>query len=124
VYVLPPASFARQVSIGPALSPLRVTTDAGWLVAELPAPSTVRAIDLRTRGHVVWLQQTVRVDTSLDGVTWTTAAEEPSGGLALVGALADPNSVPLRIVVPDAQGRFVRVNGAPFGTGAMTIYGP
>ena len=124
VYVLPPASFARQVSIGPALSPLRVTTDAGWLVAELPAPSTVRAIDLRTRGHVVWLQQTVRVDTSLDGVTWTTAAEEPSGGLALVGALADPNRVPLRIVVPDAQGRFVRVNGAPFGTGAMTIYGP
>lgn len=124
LYMMPPASFQRQVSIGPALTPSRVTTDAGWLVAELPSASAVRAVDLRTRGHVVWLQQTVRVETSPDGVTWTVAAEEPSGGLAFVGALADPKGVPLRIIVPDTQARFVRINGGPFGIAAMTIYGP
>ena len=71
----------------------------------------------------MWLQQTVRVDTSLDGVTWTVAAEQPSGGLALVGSLAEPKGVPLRIIVPDARAKFVRINGAPFGTGAITVYG-
>ena len=123
LYEMPPSSFARTVSIGAGLSPVRVTTDAGWLVAELPSPLAVRAVDLRTRGHVVWLQQTVRVDTSPDGVAWTVAAEEPSGGLAFVGVLAEPRLVPLRIIVPDARAKFVRINGAPFGIGAITLYG-
>jgi hypothetical protein len=120
---MPPSSFAREIPVGAPLSPVRVTVDAGWLVAELPSPAAVRAVDLRTRGHVVWLQQTVRVETSPDGVAWTVAAEEPSGGLAFVGVLAEPRIVPLRIIVPDAQAKFVRINGAPFGTGAMTLYG-
>jgi len=124
LYFMPPASFARQVSTGPSLTPARVTVDAGWLVAELASPAPVRAVVLRTRGHVVWLQQTVRVDTSLDGVTWSVAAEEPSGGLAFVGVLADPRSVPVRIFVPDVPARFVRINGGPFGVGAMTVFGP
>jgi len=124
LYFMPPASFARQVSTGPSLTPARVTVDAGWLVAELASPAPVRAVVLRTRGHVVWLQQTVRVDTSLDGATWTVAAEEPSGGLAFVGVLADPRSVPVRVFVPDVLARFVRINGGPFGVGAMTVFGP
>lgn len=123
LYEMPPSSFAREISVGAPLSPVRVTVDAGWLVAELPSPAAVRAVDLRTRGHVVWLQQTVRVETSPDGVAWTVAAEEPSGGLAFVGVLAEPGIVPLRIIVPDAQAKFVRINGAPFGTGAITVYG-
>ena len=123
LYELPPSSFARTVPIGAALATTRITTEGGWLVAELPSPSVVRAVDLRTRGHVVWLQQTVRVETSLDGVTWTLAAEEPSGGLAFVGVLAEPLSVPVRLVAPDATAKFVRINGAPFGIGAITVYG-
>ena len=101
----------------------RITTDGGWLVAELPSPSVVRAVDLRTRGHVVWLQQSVTVETSRDGVSWAVAAEEPSGGLAFVGALAEPKSLPVRVILPDPIAKFVRINGAPFGTAAITVYG-
>jgi hypothetical protein len=124
LYEMPASAYASQVTIGAPLAPARVSIDAGWLVADLGATRTIRAIDLRTRGHVVWLQQSVRADTSNDGVTWTVAAEEPSGGLALAGALTEPRAVPVRLILPDSQARFVRINGGPFGTGALTLYGP
>jgi hypothetical protein len=124
LYEMPPAAFARQIAVGAPLSAAATRLDAGWIVVELPSASAVRAVELRTRGHVPMLQRTIRVETSTDGTSWAIAADEPPGGLALLGVLADPRGVPLRVFLPDVQARFVRVNGAPFGAAALTLYGP
>ncbi len=124
LYSLPAASYPRQITVGTALPLSHVSIDAGWIVVDLGRSQTIRAVDLRTRGHVSLLYRTVRVETSADGETWTIAADEPPGGLALIGALSEPLVVPLRILIPDIHARFVRINGAAFGTGAVTIYAP
>jgi len=85
---------------------------------------TIRAVSLRTRGHVPLLPQTVRVETSVDGVSWTLAADEPPGGLAFVGALEEPLIVPLRVVLPDVRARYVRMNAPNFFPYQLAIYGP
>ena len=124
LYEMSPAPYRPIVREGPALPARTVDARAEWLVADLGSETTVRAVDLRTRGHVTRLPAIVRVETSIDGLTWSVAADEPPGGLALVGALADPLDVPLRLLVPEARARFVRINTPWFGTGALTIHGP
>lgn len=125
LYLMPPAPFPRQVAVGAPLVGVRGEREGDWLRFDLGRAGIMRALDLRTRGHFILLHQTVRVETSLDGSTWTLAAEEPAGGLALTGALADPLGVPIRVFLPDPSARFVRVNApAAFGPAAVTIYGP
>lgn len=124
LYVLPPAPYPRQVAVGAPVAPVRVEVTADWLIADIGRVMTVRAVDLRTRGHVILLRQTVRVETSVDGVTWALGAEESSGGLALIGVLAQPGVVPLRLVLPDAPARYVRINTPAFGLNAISVYGP
>jgi hypothetical protein len=57
-------------------------------------------------------------------VAWTVAADEPSGGLELKGALADPRAVPVRVVVPDVRARFVRLDTPAFTAADVRVYGP
>jgi hypothetical protein len=124
LYMLPPSGYPRQTMLGARLTAVRVESGGGWLTADLGTVHTIRAVTLRTRGHVVLLRQTVRVETSVDGLTWTLGADEPPGGLALVGALAEPLAVPLRIVLPDARARYLRINTTAFFPDAITLYGP
>jgi hypothetical protein len=123
VYAMPPAAYPRQLDAGAAIALASVRTEDGWIVGDLGRASLVRAVELRTRGHVPVLQRTIRVETSDDGTVWSVAADEPPGGLALLGVLAQPRVVPVRVMLPDVQARFVRVNGAPFGAAALTVYG-
>jgi hypothetical protein len=124
VYELPPAPFARQVTIGPAIAATGVRRNDGWLTVDLGAERTVRAVELRTRGHVVLLNATLRVETSADGNTWTMAAEDPTGGLAFAGSLRDPRRIPVRVVLPDARARFVRLNTPAFTAADVSVHGP
>jgi len=123
LYFLPPAPFPRQVSLDSALSGIRGKADEVWMTLDLGGVHTLRALDLRTRGHYILLRGTVRVETSLDGSTWTLATEEPSGGLALAGVLADPRAMPVRVLLPDPSARFLRINTPAFAPPAYTIYG-
>ena len=123
LYELPAAPFARLVTVGPALPAGGVNRGDGWLTLDLGSERTVRAVELRTRGHVVLLRATLRVETSSDGTTWTVGADEPTGGLALTGALRDPRGVPARIVLPDARARFIRLDTPAFTASDVTIYG-
>jgi len=50
--------------------------------------------------------------------------DEPPGGLAVIGALADPRGQPIRIFLPDPGARFLRINTPAFGAAAVTLYGP
>ena len=124
VYELPPAPFARQVTLGPAIAASGVRRNDGWLTVDLGAERTIRSVELGTRGHVVLLNAMLRVETSADGTTWTMAAEEPTGGLAFAGSLIDARRVPVRVVVPDARARFVRLNTPAFSAADVTVYGP
>jgi hypothetical protein len=124
LYEMSPAPYEAPLVVGAALAPSAVDVRGEWIVADLGRAASVRAVDLRTRGHVVKLPGVVRIETSLDGVTWTLAAEQPPGGLALIGALSDPRVIPLRIAVPYVQARFVRINAPFFGAAAITIYAP
>lgn len=124
LYELPPAAFPRQINVGPVIAARQVTGHDGWLTLDLGSERTVRAVELRTRGHVVLLQAGLRVETSVDGARWSVAADEPSGGLVFAGALRDPLAVPVRVVVPDAGARFVRLNTPAFTGDAVSVYGP
>jgi hypothetical protein len=124
LYEMPASPFPRQATVGAPIAAVNRHSGAEWLQVDLGGVRTVRAIDVVTRGHYLLLRATVRAETSLDGTTWTPAAEEPSGGLAFRGVLADPRGVPVRLVLPDPGARYLRVNTPAFGPGAITIYGP
>jgi len=124
LYLMPPAPFPRQVTLGAVITGVRGEERDGWLVFDLGASRAVRAVDIRTRGHFILLPQSVRIETSQDGSAWSLAAEEASGGLALAGAFTDPRGVPVRLLVPDVHARFVRVNTPRYGVAAVSLYGP
>jgi len=123
LYLMPAAGFPPQVDVGGAIPPARGEGADGWLTFDLGSAHSLRALDVATRGHVVLLRETVRVETSADGVSWTLAADLPPGEAALAGVLAEPLRVPVRVLLPDVTARYVRVNAPAFQPGAVTIYG-
>jgi len=124
LYEMSPAPYRQEISVGAALTAATVEAQTDWLVADLGRETSVRALDLRTRGHVIRLPGSVRIDTSLDGSHWSVAADERPGGAALLGVLAEPRVVPIRLFLPDPRARYVRINTPFFGPAAITIYGP
>jgi hypothetical protein len=124
IYLMPPAPYAREVRPGIAFSDTRVTASADWLTADLGEDRVVRGIEVRTHGNLVRLPATLTVQTSLDEARWTTVFDERPGGVALVGALAAPRVIPIRLDIPDVRARYVRVNTPAFRPTTVTIYGP
>jgi hypothetical protein len=123
VYLMPAAPFAREVRAGTAIATAAARVADGWIVADLQQPRAVRGIEIRTHGNLVRLPKDLHVDTSIDGAAWQTVFDERPGGLALVGALAQPRVIPLRLDLGDVMARYVRVNTPAFGAGAVTVYG-
>jgi len=124
VYRMAPAAYPRQVTTGAALTSASIDARDGWLVANLGQPQTVRAVEIRTYGNLVRLPAMLRVETSADGSVWSLALEEAPGGPALVGVLAEPRAIPLRLILPDLRTRYIRVNAGRFRPTAITIFGP
>ena len=71
VYRMPPAAYPTQVTIGAKHSPASVESRGGWLVADLGQAQTVRALEIRTNGHLVLLPAAIRIETSADGSAWS-----------------------------------------------------
>jgi hypothetical protein len=124
LFEMPPAAYESPLVTGAELKVSKIDVETEWLVADLGAGATVAALELRTRGHVVKLPGLVRVESSVDGVSWLLAAEQPGGGLALIGALRDPRAIPLRIALPQVRARFFRINTPFFGAASITLYAP
>jgi F5/8 type C domain-containing protein len=95
----------------------------GWLVLDLGAVHVVTAVELRTWGSLLQLPASMQIQTSQDAATWRTVFDERPGGAALVGALADPRAIPIRMSLRGTAARYVRMNAPFFRPGAVTIYG-
>lgn len=122
VYEMPAAPYALQVATGTPLPARYDATHDDWLTFDLMGPTAVRAVELRTEGNLRLVRDPLRVETSDDGKTWSLSAETPAGAAALVGALTQPLSVPLRVNLPDPLARFVRLNAPAFNPAAVTVY--
>jgi hypothetical protein len=114
VYRMPAAPFAHEPRGGPVIEEARLSSDPGWLIADLGRVQPVRGLELRTYGALHPLPDDLVVQTSVDGRNWTVAFDDRPGGLALVGALAWPRVVPLRIDLQDVAARYVRLDTPAF----------
>ena len=120
LYRLPALPYA------PSRRPVRsvtasVTQDPGWLIADLAGPRTVRAIQVRTGDDFRLLPPSLTVQASMDGRSWTTVHDGGPGGAAMLGALEQPQAVPIYIELQDVSARYVRVNTPIYGPQALTV---
>jgi hypothetical protein len=114
LYRMPAAPYARETRAGPPIEGVALSSDPGWLIADLHRAQPVRGLELRTDGALHPLPDELVVQTSLDGRNWTVAFDDRPGGLALAGALASPLAVPLRIDLQDVVARYVRLDTPAF----------
>jgi hypothetical protein len=114
IYRLPAAPYGREPRAGSAIDDVGLSADPGWLIADFHAARPVRGLELRTHGVLHPLPDELVVQTSQDGRTWTTVFDDRTGGLALIGALAQPRLVPLRLDLFDVVTRYVRLDTPAF----------
>jgi hypothetical protein len=114
VYLMPAAPYARQQAPGIPMDNVALASDPGWLIADLHVAQPVRALELRTYAVLHPVPDELVVQTSIDGTNWTPAFDDRPGGLLLVGALASPIVVPLRIDLHDTVARYVRLDTPAF----------
>ena len=57
----------------------------------------------------------------MDGRSWTTVHDGGPGGAAMLGALEQPQAVPIYIELQDVSARYVRVNTPIYGPQALTV---
>jgi hypothetical protein len=124
VYRLPAVGFLPQMTAG-ADRPIRsVRVDGPWLTADLGDVRTTRMVELRTHGNLVKLPAVLHVESSVDGSTWTPLLDVSPGGPALLGALAVPRVIPLRLFLPDPQARYIRINAPLYGGRSLSVFAP
>jgi hypothetical protein len=114
VYLMPAAPYARTGPPGTPIDGVSLSSDPGWLIADLHRVQPVRALELRTYGALHPLPDQLVVQTSIDGRSWSTVFADRPGGLALAGALASPLVIPLRIDLEDVAARYVRLDTPAF----------
>ena len=124
IYRIPAAPYVAEPNPGTSIPISHAVATGGWLLGDLGAPKIVRFVELMTWGNVARLPGSLTIETSLNGADWQIAADEPPGGAAFVGALADPRAVPVRVVVPDVTARYIRVNAPTLRPAALKVYGP
>lgn len=124
LYRIPAAPYAAEPVPGASIPVAHAVSAGGWLLGDLGAPKTVRFVELLTWGDVVRLPGSLIIETSLNGADWQVASDAPPGGAAFLGALADPRGVPVRVLVPDMNARYIRANAPTFHPAALRVYGP
>jgi hypothetical protein len=114
LYRMPPAPYAREPRSGTPIDGAALSSNAGWLIADLRRVQPVRGLELRTHGVLHPMPDELIIQTSIDGRSWTTAFDDRPGGALLIGALASPRVVPLRIDLQDVAARYVRLDTPAF----------
>jgi hypothetical protein len=109
MFLLPAQPEPRVPPVGPAL-PAKAR-DAGRYLMEfdLGAVHGLSAIEFPLRTRYIDFAQRIRVETSEDGHAWQEAWVGWTGAMAVEATLADPALAPIRIPIPGARARYVRV---------------
>ena len=108
-FLLRPQAEPRRPPVGKPLA--AVARDAGRYVMEFDLGSIqhLSALEVPLRGRYADLAERIRIETSDDGQSWREAWLGWTGGPAVEAALEHPLLVPMRIYLPGASGRFLRV---------------
>lgn len=114
LYRMPAAPFAREPRRGTPVDGVTLTTDPGWLIADLQRSQRLRGVEVRTRNVLHLIPDELIVQVSNDATTWRTVFDRRSGGIALTGALASPLTIPLRLDLGDVEGRYLRIDTPAF----------
>jgi hypothetical protein len=122
LYVVPRMPPVRVAEPGPQL-PSTLLIEQQRI--DLGAERVVRTIGFDMRDRYVDFDVRIALETSVDGVTWTTVWEDWTGAPALSAVLRDPRSAPVRITLPDVTARYVRFGPAPaWMWREIRFYGP
>ena len=109
-FLLPPQPAPKVPPAGAPLD-IKTVTDAGRFLMDfdLGGVRDFGAIEFPLRNRYPDLASRLRIEVSDDGVTWREAWTGWTGGIALEATLADPRVAPVRLPLPAARGRYVRV---------------
>jgi hypothetical protein len=108
-FVLPAQPDPKRPPVGVAIPAQVRDTGRFQMEFDLGAARQLSAVEVPLRKRYPDFASRLRIETSDDGRTWREAFADWTGGLAVEAALADPLTVPVRIPLPGASGRFVRV---------------
>jgi hypothetical protein len=126
IFVLPARPREREM---PATGPLPgVTTthpSAALTIADLGEERVVRSISFAARWRYADVPERMTIETSGDGITWSTAWEDWTGARLLSAALADQQAIRVRIPLPDVSARYLRIQPSPrWLPGELQVHGP
>ncbi|HET7218105.1 MAG TPA: hypothetical protein VFJ02_08650 [Vicinamibacterales bacterium] len=108
-FVLPPQGAPPRAPAGAVLDASARTAGRRLLELDLGARHRVSSLEFALGTRYPDLAPRIRVETSDDGQAWNEVWLGWTGGLALEGVLLDPKLVPVRIPLPDAPARYVRL---------------
>jgi hypothetical protein len=109
MFLLPAQPAPRVAPAGPPLE--AQVRDAGRYLLEfdLGRIHSLGAIEFPLRRRYEDFAQRLRIETSEDGQTWREAWLGWTGSLAVEATLADPDVALIRLPIPGARARYVRV---------------
>jgi hypothetical protein len=108
-FVLPARPEPKRPPVGEPIPAQVRETGRFQMELDLGTSRRLSAIEIPLRKRYPDFASRLRIETSDDGQTWREAFADWTGGLAVEAALADPLVVPVRVPLPGASGRFVRV---------------
>lgn len=111
-YLLPAQPQRRVDLAGPALQAVATALPRSQTLLDFGRAQTVRTIEFPLRENYSAFPR-IGIEASMDGRTWTILWEDWLGGLAVAGALDDPQLVPIRITLPDVTARYLRIHPTP-----------
>jgi hypothetical protein len=122
VFHIAPQPSLRAPPLGPALAG---TVDERSGGVDLGSAQLVRAIVIPVRLRIEELDMALSIETSIDGETWMSVWRDTIGEAALIAALEDARTMPVRLYLPDVRARYVRVTPSPSWVAReLTVFAP
>ncbi|HJR61391.1 MAG TPA: hypothetical protein VJ813_18415 [Vicinamibacterales bacterium] len=113
VFLVPPQPRERVPPVGPVLPLTRVRSPAAYATVDLGAEQVVRSVTIALRWRYAEVGPRMAIETSNDGLAWTSVWESWTGNAALTAALQDQRVVPMTIYLPDVRARYLRLSPVP-----------
>ena len=125
LYLVPAQPAVDTPPLGPLLSARTHEIAPGTAEIDLGRIAVVRSLRIPIRWRYAELNTQLEILGSTDGQSWRALHLDYTGGPAVAAALEDQRIVPLRITLPDAAVRYLRVRPAPaWMMRELEVYGP